>query len=103
MKSACIHFLSVFFIGVASHIGVAGAPSAPAIAFVIHHRGITLTKHPTKPVLYMSCAAARESQNLVSFQLDANGNVLTNTAKGFNFFDSNPANQPYQHAIVRPA
>jgi len=85
------------------HAAAAGAPSAPAISFVCHHRGITLTKHPAKPILYMTCAAAGESKNLVSLQLDANGSVLTNTTRSFNFFDSNPKHQPYQHAIVRPA
>jgi hypothetical protein len=92
-----------FFIVLSLPLQAASTPQPPAIAFVIHHRGITLTKHPAKPILYMTCAAALESKNLVSLQLDANGNVLKNTAQSFNFFDSNPTNQPFQHALVRPA
>jgi hypothetical protein len=84
-------------------IEAATASSPAELAFVIHPRGITLTKHPAKPILYMTCTAAQESRNLVSLQLDANGHVLTNSARSFNFFDSDPTNQPYQHAIARPA
>ena len=103
MKSISAFIFSVILVAVAMAVEAANATSPAALVFVCHPRGITLTKHPAKPILYVTCTAAQGSKNLVSLQIDAAGNVLTNSARSFNFFDSNPTNQPYQHAIVRPA
>jgi len=97
-----VTLFAVLAVGAAAQIATNTTPPSH-VRFVPHTYANRLAKHPTLPVLYLGLGCAPDSKNLVTFGLDAGGNVLTNTMQTFNdFFTDDGKNPTNQHYVLRP-
>jgi len=82
---------------------VATQPLPANVVFVPHPSANRLAKHPTLPVLYLGLANTPDSRNLVTFSLDAGGNVLTNSLRAFeDYFTDDGKNPTNLYSVLRP-
>src|ERR1043166_2644319 len=78
--------------------------SAPPanLEFLPLAQGVTLTKHPTLPVLYVGCYGFPEQKNLITFQLRADGTIISNSMKVCEDYFSVDGKKPdFIYRIVR--
>lgn len=92
------HSLAVLLCAVGTSTeGADPAPSSslpPQAVHVPYPYAWRITRHPALPVLYLGCNGAPGQKNLITFQLDARGNVLTNTLREFTDFFTDDGNNP---------
>src|SRR5512134_2923227 len=81
---------------------IATSPTPANVVFVPSPYAYYLAKHPSLPVVYLSCTYAAESKNLVTYALNADGTANTNAMRGFNYFSDNPTNEFWRYSLQRP-
>lgn len=90
-------------LAVASADGDETNSSPPKIVLVSHPQALRLAKHPTLPVLYLACAYAPKSKNLVTYRLNADGSVIANSQRAHNdFLTDEPKNPAPEYRMMRP-
>jgi hypothetical protein len=78
--------------------------SSPSqIVIVSHPQALRLTKHPTLPVLYLGCAYAPESKNLVTYRLNPDGSLMANSQRAHDDFLTDDRKKPApEYRLLRP-
>jgi hypothetical protein len=70
---------------------------------VSHPQAFRLTKHPTLPVLYLGCAYAPESRNLVTYRLHPDGSLVANSQRAHpDFLTDDPHKPAPEYRLLRP-
>lgn len=79
------------------------SPPPSQVVLVPHPYLMSLTKHPTLPVVYGTFHSAPESRNLVTFRLNADGTLLPGGQKEWDdFFTADPKNPDFAYRLYRP-
>jgi hypothetical protein len=84
--------------------GQAVVASTPApVVLVTNVHAFSVTKHPTLPLLYLTCSGAPESRNLVTLRLNADGSLMEGSQRTWpNYLSTNSTNITFRHSIPRP-
>jgi YD repeat-containing protein len=83
--------------------GPAPASLPSQFTFVAHPHAWRVARHPALPVLYLGCNGAPGQKNLVTFGLDAGGNVLTNTMRECeDYFTDDGGNPTNSYSVLTP-
>src|ERR1043166_8546465 len=79
------------------------SPPPGQVVIVTNPRAYSLTKHPTLPVLYLTCSGAPESTNLITLRLNADGTLVRDSQRTWpDYLTTNPTNENFRYAIPRP-